>query len=261
MDKKLFYLSLTLLLTGCATLPNMSTEQIDNRQIEYALSRHGKDTVVFENGLGGKLNWWAEVFPEIAKDTTAFAYNRPGYGNSEPVATPRDGAHIVDELRELLRSKGLKPPYVLVGHSLGGLYIQHFARRYPDQVRALVLVDSTHPAQLKDKGSPENWPAWLRLFFKIATSDVEKQEFSAIDATGETIMGLPTFSGKPVLVLSASESLEEESELAVDANEKRKDLARLYPGSKLIWADSGHGIPLEQPEAVIAAIREAMTSE
>ena len=60
-----------------------------------------------------------------------------------------------------------------------------------------------------------------------------------------------------MFVLSASKPLEEKSKIADDANEKRKDIARLYPGSKQIWVDSGHGIPLEKPEAVISAIREA----
>jgi Predicted hydrolases or acyltransferases (alpha/beta hydrolase superfamily) len=81
------------------------------------LVRNGPQVVVFENGLGAKLGNWDKVFPEISKNTTAFAYNRPGYGDSDPATTPRDGEHIVEELRALLKSKGLRPPYVLVGHS------------------------------------------------------------------------------------------------------------------------------------------------
>jgi len=94
---------LAILLTACASLQGTVTESIDNRPVEYALVRRGTEaTVVFENGLGGTIDWWAKVFPEISKTHTAFAYNRPGYGNSAPVATPRDGAHVVDELGALL---------------------------------------------------------------------------------------------------------------------------------------------------------------
>ena len=246
------------LLSGCASLPNSTTEQIDNRDIEFALVRHNTTPVVFENGLGGRMEWWKKVVPEISKDTTTFVYNRPGYGKSDPVSTPRDGSHVVEELRSLLRSKGLNPPYILVGHSLGGLYMQYFARRYPDEIGALILVDSTHPAQLKDKGSPENWSAWVRLAFGVATSPVEKEELNAINTTGERVLSLPAFTGKPVIVLSASRPMNEKSELADDANEKRKNIARLYPGAKQIWVDSGHGIPLEKPESVISAIREVL---
>jgi pimeloyl-ACP methyl ester carboxylesterase len=235
-------------------------ESINHRRVEYALVRHDTETVVFENGLGGTIDWWAKVFPEVSKDTTAFAYNRPGYGDSDEADTPRDGGHVVDELRSPLGSKGLKPPYVLVGHSLGGLYMQLFARRYPDEVNALVLVDSTHPSQLKGNGAQENWPFWLRWLFTLATSDVAKEELQATNLTGESVLRLPTFAGKPVIVLSAAKPMKETSALAVDANEKRRDLARLYPGARQIWVDSGHGIPLEKPDSVISAIREVLPS-
>ena len=249
---------IAVLLASCATLPNSKTERIRNRNVEFASIHNNTIPVIFENGLGGKMDWWKKVLPEISKDTTTFVYNRPGYGKSEPVSTARDGSHVVEELRFLLRDQGLNPPYILVGHSLGGLYMQLFARQYPDEVHALILVDSTHPAQLKDKGSPDNWPAWVRLVYGVATSPVEKQELNAIDTTGENVLSLPAFAGKPVLVLSALQPMKEKSRLADDANEKRKDIARLYPGSKQIWVDSGHGIPLEKPESVISAIREVL---
>lgn len=248
-----------MLVAGCASLPNAMTDQVDQRRVEYAVSRNGNQAVIFENGLGGSMEWWRKVFPEIAKTTTTFAYNRPGYGKSDPASTPRDGRHIVDELRSLLQSKGLNPPYVLVGHSLGGLYMQLFARRYPDEVHALVLVDSTHPMQLKGAGSPENWPTWVRVLFSVATSAVAKEELTAIDPTGEEILGLPTFGNKPMIILSALRPMKGTSALAKDGNEKRKDLARLYPDARQIWVDSDHGIPLENPESVIEAIREVLS--
>lgn len=251
-------LSLATLVSGCAAFPNAKTEQIDNRRVEYALTMNGKQIVIFESGLGGTMDWWAKVFPEIAKNTTAFAYNRPGYGASAPVSSSRDGKQIVEELRSLLRSRGLNPPYILVGHSLGGLYMQLLARRYPDEVSALVLVDSTHPEQLKGAGSVKNWPAWIQVVFSVATSAVEKEELNAINDTGEEILRLPTVTEKAVVVLSALQPLKEKSELADDANEKRKDIARLYPGSKQIWVDSSHAIPLERPEVIISAIHEVL---
>ena len=247
------------LFNGCVSLRGAITEQIDSRRVEYALVRHDTAPVVFENGLGATINSWAKVFPEISKDATAFVYNRPGYGKSELASTPRDGLHIADELRLLLRSKDLKPPYILVGHSLGGLYMQLFARRYPDEVKALILVDSTHPEQFKGKGSPQNWPWWVRLAFNIWTSPVEKEEFNAIKATGENVLGLKTFTEKPVIVLSASQPVNEKSELATDAKQKQEDFVRLYPGARQIWVDSGHNIPLEKPDPIISAIREVLS--
>jgi hypothetical protein len=72
---------------------------------------------------------------------------------------------------------------------------------------------------------------------------------------------LPSITGKPVIVLTPLRPMKEKSELANEANQKRKDIARLYPGSKQVWVDSGHCIPKEKPEAVIKAIREVLHTE
>ena len=251
-------LSCAALAAGCASLPGARTERLGGQQVEYALAGQGTPVVVFENGLGGRLDWWAKVLPEVAWDATAFAYNRPGMGDSAPPATPRDGDHVVEELRAVLSDLGLRPPYVLVGHSLGGLYMQLYARRHPDEVAALVLVDSTHPAQLQGAGAREHWPLWVRAVIGVTTNAAAKAELDALDATGQAVLALPPPAGLPVYVLSAERPLRETSALAGDANAKRRDLVRLYPGARQIWVDSGHVIPLEKPEAVIEAIREAV---
>ena len=260
--KKLFADAIAVLmvmvLSGCASLPNSAVDKIGNRNVEFAMTRHDTPPVVFENGLGGRMEWWEKVLPAISNDTTTFAYNRPGYGNSDPVATSRDGLHIVDELRALLRNSGLKPPYILVGHSLGGLYMQIYARRYPEEVSALILVDSTHPQQIDGDGALEKQSFLVRGLLGVLVTGTAKDELDLLAQTGKQVLDLPTFSGKPIFVLSASKPLDEKSTVADDANAKRKDIARLYPGSKHIWVDSGHAIPLEKPEAVVAAIREAL---
>jgi pimeloyl-ACP methyl ester carboxylesterase len=252
---------LVMLLSGCASLPNSTSEKIGGRNIEFALTRHDTIPVVFENGLGGRMEWWKKVLPEISTDTTTFAYNRPGYGNSDPISTPRDGLHIVEELRALLLSTGIKPPYILVGHSLGGLYMQLFARRYPEEVSALILVDSTHPQQLNGEGAIEKQSFLVRGLLGVLVTGAAKDELDLLPNTGKQVMDLPTISNKLVFVLSAAKPLDEISKVADDANEKRKDIARLYPGSKQIWVNSGHGIPLEKPEAIISAIREALLKQ
>lgn len=224
------------------------------------MTGHGAPTVVFENGLGGRLQWWAEVLPAIAQETTVFAYNRAGTGTSTEASTPRDGETIINELRRNLRDKDIAPPYVLVGHSLGGLYVQLYARRYPQEVAGLVLVDSTHPEQLKGAGAKDNWPTWIKLMSNVLLSDAASKELKALPATGAAMLALPPLTGKPVVVLSAQKPMSETSELARDANAKRSDIARLHPGAKQVWVDSGHVIPLERPDAVIAAIHEVLLS-
>jgi len=247
------------LLSGCTSLPGATLEAVGQRQTEHRLTRQGTPVVVFENGLGATLDWWAKVVPALEADTTVLAYNRAGYGRSSTVDTTRDGQHVVQELRDLLRERGLQPPYVLVGHSLGGLYMQWFARRYPQEVRALVLVDSTHPAQMQGQGAPENWPSWVRVAFNAFTNDTAKDEFKAIDATGQSVLSMPSYTSGPVEVLSALGPMQVHSNpMAEHGNHLRSSLVNLYPGARQVWVDSGHAMPLEAPEAVVSAIRRVL---
>lgn len=250
------------LLSACASLPGATVETVGQRQIEHRLTGQGTPAVVFDNGLGGTLDWWAKVVPELEADTTVLAYNRSGYGRSSPVDTPRDGQHVVQELRDLLRERGLAPPYVLVGHSLGGLYMQWFARRYPQEVQALVLVDSTHPAQMQGQGDPENWPAWVRVAFNAFTNDAAKAEFKAIDATGQSVLSMPSYTSGPVEVLSALRPMQDRSSpMSEHGNQLRSNLVSLYPGARQVWVDSGHAMPLEAPDAVVSAVRRVLTNK
>lgn len=246
-------------MSGCASLPHSTSEKIGTRNVEFSLTQHETVPVVFENGLGGRMEVWKKILKEISTKTTTFSYNRAGYGHSESVLTPRDGTHIVEELRVVLRDKGINPPYVLVGHSLGGLYMQLFARRYPQEVKALILVDSTHPKQLEGEGSLDKLPFLARGIVNLLVTGVANNELDLLPQTGKQVLELPTLSNKPVFVLSAAKLLSKKSKMADDANEKRKDIARLYPDSKQIWVDSGHVIPLESPESIIAVIREALS--
>lgn len=251
---------LFLAMSGCASISGVTTSSLDGRNVEHVVAGQGTPAVVFENGLGGRLQWWAEVLPAIAQETTVFAYNRAGTGTSTEASTLRDGDAITEELRRNLRDRGIAPPYVLVGHSLGGLYMQLYARRYPQEVAGLVLVDSTHPEQLKGAGAKDNWSTWVKLMFDVSLSTAASKELEALPATGVAMLALPPLTGKPVVVLSAQKPMSETSELARDANVKRSEIVRLHPGAKQVWVDSGHAIPLEKPDAVIAAIHEVLHS-
>ena len=91
----------------------------------------GDVTVVFESGSGSPLDTWVRVQPEVSKFARAISYDRAGNGLSEKGPVPRDGARIAAELHAALLNAHAKPPYLLVGHSLGGPYIRIFAGSYP----------------------------------------------------------------------------------------------------------------------------------
>jgi pimeloyl-ACP methyl ester carboxylesterase len=106
----------------------------------------GTPTVVLEPGAGEMSSTLGWITPAVARDTRVCVYDRAGRGWSEPAATAQDGAQIASDLHTVLGRGHVPGPYVLAGHSLGGLYVLSFAARYPDEVAGLVLVDSTAPA-------------------------------------------------------------------------------------------------------------------
>lgn len=114
----------------------------------------GSPTVVTENGLGGSSPDWSLVQPAVSQTTRICSYDRAGTGWSEVGFTPRTSQQISAELHALLTNAGLPGPYVLVGHSAGGMHVQVYASQYPAEVAGVVLVDPT-PAQTIMRFSPE----------------------------------------------------------------------------------------------------------
>jgi pimeloyl-ACP methyl ester carboxylesterase len=107
----------------------------------------GSPTVVLEPGGGGSAASLGLITPAVARDSRVCVYDRAGRGWSDPAASPPDGAQIATDLHTLLNRAHVPGPYVLAGHSFGGLYVRAYAARYPDEVAGLVLIDSTasHP--------------------------------------------------------------------------------------------------------------------
>src|SRR5215207_2231927 len=119
---------------------------VGGHRLHLRCTGSGAPTVVLEPGAGemsSNLGW---IAPAVARDTRVCVYDRAGRGWSEPASTAQDGAQIATDLHRLLQRGHVPGPYVLAGHSFGGLYVLTFAARYPDEVAGMVLVDSTAPA-------------------------------------------------------------------------------------------------------------------
>lgn len=111
--------------------------------------RPGEPLVLLESGMGSWSFYWRLVQPEVARFTRVCSYDRLGFGWSEPGEPPRHAVRIAAELYEALQNAGEPGPYLLVGHSLGGIFVRQFARLYPQEVYGMVLVDSAHEDQLE----------------------------------------------------------------------------------------------------------------
>ena len=118
---------------------------VGGHQLHLNCTGSGSPTVVLEPGQGGVSSDFAWIAPAVARDTTVCVYDRAGRGWSEATDGPQDGAQIAADLHTLLDRAQVPGPYVLAGHSFGGLYVQSFAAQFPDQVAGLVLLDSTAP--------------------------------------------------------------------------------------------------------------------
>jgi pimeloyl-ACP methyl ester carboxylesterase len=129
------------------------------RRLNLYCTGKGSPTVVFDSGGGDETIAWAPVQPVIAAHTQACSYDRAGLGFSDPSKRTSDSTNIVDDLHRLLTAAAIKPPYVLVGASYGGLNVRLYADTYPTDVAGMVLVDSTSE-DWKEEELKRNRPVW-----------------------------------------------------------------------------------------------------
>jgi pimeloyl-ACP methyl ester carboxylesterase len=127
--------------------PQRLVEVEPGRRLNVYCSGHGSPTVIFDSGLGDSTRAWALVQPRIAAVTRACSYDRAGLGFSDPSPQPGTSANDVADLHRLLSALRIKPPYVLVGHSMSGLAVKLYADTHLADVVGLVLVDPTHEDQ------------------------------------------------------------------------------------------------------------------
>ncbi|WUJ67915.1 alpha/beta hydrolase [Kribbella soli] len=197
----------------------------------------GSPTVVLEAGGGemsSNLGW---ITPAVAGTTRVCVYDRAGRGWSEPADSPQDGTQIATDLHTLLHRGNVPGPYVLAGHSFGGLYVRTFAARYPDEVAGMVLVDSTaakssspgdaSSSDLVERGaalvSASARVGLVRLYNQVSFGSLPPRSRDEVRATGATASNLRStideyvqannsmqqatafkdFAGKPLVVLTA----------------------------------------------------------
>ena len=251
----------------------------------------GSPTVVLVAGLRGSAEDWniakgsgPTVFAEVAKFTRVCAYDRPGTpvgekpSRSDPVRQPTTAGDAVADLHALLSAAKMAGPYVLVGHSYGGLIVRLYASTYPDDVSGLVLVDALSEG-LRDAETPAQWVTQRKLMEgEIRDSLVQYPDLERIDRSFDQVRAAPPLRPRPAVVLSADRAVGPQvpSMIAAgvlpadvppdfgyitDAAQKQAQerLARLVPNAKHVTrTNSGHEIHKEQPQLVIDSIREVV---
>lgn len=230
----------------------------------------GSPVVVFEHGAGDSLNTWRTVQTQVSPFAETFAYTRAGYVGSPAANGTRDARTIVGELRTLLASRGLRPPYLLVGHSSGGLYMQYFARNFPDEVVGLVLVDSSHPQQDERMRRISRSMAENVAAARSSAPGIMGREGAAFGQSGRQVQDSRPLRPMPLVVLTASRYPPQIGAAAIGTRVGRRqaldpafwlglqqDLAAQVPDSQhRVVKDANHFIQIEQPKAVTTAVIE-----
>jgi pimeloyl-ACP methyl ester carboxylesterase len=224
----------------------------------------GPRTVVLDSGLGVDSNaTWAAVRPAVARFTRVCQYDRAGMGSSPPGPRPRTSQRMVDELRALLHAAGVAPPYVLVGASFGGLNAQLFASEHPREVAGVVLVDGLHPdldrcieAIVGPLASAERRAALAR--------NGEGVRFADILASDAQVRAHRAFPAVPLIALKHGISFDPGGRPDPRVERmwgalQRANAARSPRRRVVVARRSHHRIAEDQPELVVAAIRQVVS--
>jgi pimeloyl-ACP methyl ester carboxylesterase len=229
-------------------------------QLRMQVMGSGEPTVVFENGGGGSIELWGFVPARVSEFTRVVAYDRAGDGMSDEGTGPRVGRTIAAELHAALENAAVTPPYILVGHSLGGPYVRIFASMYPEEVSGLVLIDPTQEGMIEwnDKHGftrPSDRPDWLS-----ATLDQARES--------KVPPNIPVYLIHVMYPWVQGPFRSREMDDVIARNQSRvpmrlqfhKEWLEGIPGGKLVNTNvSSHGgINFEEPALVINTIRQAV---
>lgn len=247
--------------------------------------RPNQSVVVLEAGVASNSLDWQKVQPKIAEFAQVVTYDRAGYGWSEKGDDPRSPQQIVTELHTLLHNAGIESPYVMVGHSFGGIYVRLFAETYPDDVVGLILVESSVPSMIKTVNTaPEisrlkrvarmKRIGLVRLMLarilghsSFLEGDARKQylAMNMLDSDNVIREAVPMYEGVtlsetvdlPLIVISRERFEELPSEKRW--HEYQQELVELAPNTRHIYTTSSSHYPaLSEPDVVVRAVRDML---
>ncbi|MFC0253564.1 alpha/beta fold hydrolase [Massilia consociata] len=227
--------------------------------LRFSMSGQGSPTIVMFSGAGGPLEGWFKLFPEIEALGTVVTYDRPRIGGSARAREPQLGTTVVLQLRALLREIGARPPFLLVGHSFGGLHANLFARVYSDETCGVLFIEATAPDDVLNMKQYRSTlqrvvAGLLDRFSPPDPNDEISNELETVAEIGEA----PDFPPIPVTVISGGKRLPRwmaSREALLERERNQEALARLSPlGERIIARGSAHFPQVSEPHVVLEAL-------
>ena len=260
-------LSALVVLCGCASdapqqTPSRPTQPSVIKSAAFTDIGTKDPIVVLHAGHQDDKSSWNKLLPDLAQHHRVIALDRAGHGGNPTTAFPRDPCTIAREQRAMLQAAGAKPPYILVGHSLGGLYQYTYAKLFPSEVAGLILLDPTHPKHWETmQRDYKPGAAIIKIMRSTVFSEVDRREFDSQAECLNTEIDISTPVTVPVkLLVSGRFRPEENAKYQEMLGTLRKDWARILGVSspKTVW-NSGHYIHKESPDEVVLAIDSAVS--
>jgi predicted alpha/beta hydrolase family esterase len=213
---------------------------------------NGKPTIVMDAGYGDYSKAWDSVISEISLLSDVLIYDRAGLGKSESSSNPRTSREMVKELNELLNEAKIKPPYILVGHSFGGVNTRLYATEYHNEVCGLILIDST-PEDYRERFLPTMPKEFQQAYNKQFVYEGNYDEFmESLKQLKESRRNLDV----PLIVLSAGKKAHYSEESQGLWNEMQKEILEISSNGEFIIAEnSAHYIQNDETEVVVSAIK------
>ena len=242
--------------------PKIAT--IAGEPFEYHLtdtSQGTQYTLILMNGFRIPMNSWANLFPGIEQYGRVLAYNRRGVGNTAKAQCPQTADQVIEDLRNLLTALCLSPPYVLLPHSVGGIFANYFARQYPQEICAAVFVEAAHPDEKAEQAIyPPPLPLRL-LTIGLKKLDLlfDKYQHSEDDAMAQSIAQLENagpFPDVPLSIISGGRKMPMQPQGSFQAHQRaqQKLLALSAQSEHCLAQRSGHFPHLTEPDFVLKVI-------
>jgi pimeloyl-ACP methyl ester carboxylesterase len=237
----------------------------NNKHLESLILENGGTNVVFMNGFRIQFKTWDKVYPELKYENNVILFNRRGIGRSQKANKAQDGSTVIEDMRSLFSISRLDPPFLLVAHSLGGLFANLYARVYPNEVAGVVFVDAPHQSEIAEQRS-FNPPFIVSLLFNsLRTAEKLFDQFrysedECVDETIDQINSAGTFPNVPVAVVTGTKKMPFIPVKAFDIHQEyqTKLLSLSTNSAQYLCHGSGHFPQITEPEKVITAIKKTL---